>query len=114
MSRDPQLFLEDILDAGSAIFRYTRDHDSISFQNDSKTVDATTRRFEIIGEAVKNLSEEWKLTEPGINWHAIAGFRNILAHAYFHIEEEIIWQSVEKDLQPLMDACQRIKQRFCK
>ncbi len=109
MSRDPHRYLEDIIEAGNAILAYTADYDYERFSQDLRTVDAVIRRFEIIGEAAKRLPAEWIASEPEIPWNAIKGFRDVFAHAYFQVDEEIVWSTVEKDLKPLLDACGRLR-----
>jgi uncharacterized protein with HEPN domain len=93
MSRDPELRLEDILEASIAIETYIRGFTYESFISDRRTVDAVIRNLEIIGEAVKYLSDEITSQFPEIPWRAIAGFRDILAHSYFRTEDAIIWDS---------------------
>lgn len=104
MSRDPLLRLEDILEAGSAIQGYLDGFDFPSFVRDRRTVDAVTRNLEIIGEAVKHLPDAWKETAPEVEWRAIAGFRDILAHGYFRTEDSILWDSATVHLPPLMKS----------
>jgi uncharacterized protein with HEPN domain len=80
--RVPQLLVNDILDSCSKILQYT---DGVSFEEflkDSKTIDAVTRNFEIIGEAANRLPEEFKENHPSIDWHRIRGFRNRIVHDY--------------------------------
>lgn len=93
MSRDPELRLEDILEASLAIETYIQGFTYESFINDRRTVDAVIRNLEIVGEAVKHLPEEITGQFPEIPWRAIAGFRDILAHSYFRTEDSIIWDS---------------------
>jgi uncharacterized protein with HEPN domain len=93
MSRDPELRLEDILEASLAIKTYIQGFTYETFVSDRRTVDAVTRNLEIIGEAVKYLPEEITSQYPEIPWRAIAGFRDILAHSYFRTEDSIIWDS---------------------
>ncbi len=93
MSRDPELRLEDILDASLAIETYIRGLNDETFAKDRRTVDAVTRNLEIIGEAVKYLPEDITDQFPEIPWRAIAGLRDILAHGYFRIDDSIIWDS---------------------
>ncbi|MGC9452899.1 MAG: DUF86 domain-containing protein [Oceanipulchritudo sp.] len=111
MSRNPQFYLGDVIEAGRAIGDYVQGYSKDQFLNDPKTVDAVVRRLEIIGEAVKQFPDSWKEAEPQIPWTAIAGFRNILAHAYFKIEEDIIWETIQEDLPDLLAACERIQKR---
>ena len=104
MSREPSLRLEDILAAAVTIEEYLQGYDYDSFVNDRRTVDAVTRNLEIIGEAVKYLPEELLRHHPHIPWRAIAGFRDILAHAYFRSEDSIIWDAATIHNPPLMQA----------
>lgn len=105
MSRDPQLRLADIVDACSRIAAYIAGFDAIAFGNDLKTQDAVIRQFEIIGEAVKTLPAEIMAKEPSIPWSQIAGFRDVLAHAYFAIESSVVWDAASNKLPTLKVAC---------
>ena len=111
MSRNPELYLLDILDAGHAIQGYVEAYDYDAFAADRKTLDAVVRCFEVIGEAVKHLPEEWKAEHAEIPWHAISAFRNILAHAYFNVDASIVWTSLQRDLDPLLAACEKLQQK---
>lgn len=108
MSRDSYLYLEDILEAGSRVERYIAGFDYEQFRGDTKTQDAVIRQFLIIGESIKCLPSDWKAKEPEINWRAIAGFRDILSHAYFAVEESIVWDSATKHLPDVVIACRRL------
>ncbi|CAA6680050.1 MULTISPECIES: DUF86 domain-containing protein [unclassified Lentimonas] len=109
MSRNSDLYLLDILDAGQAIQDYVKGYDYETFAADRRTLDAVVRCFEVIGEAVKHLPEEWKAEHLEIPWHAIAAFRNILAHAYFNVDASIVWTSLQRDLEPLLGACEQLQ-----
>jgi uncharacterized protein with HEPN domain len=58
--------------------------------------------LEIIGEAVKNISEETRQNYPQIKWRKIAGFRDIVAHEYFGVNEETVWDIVENEIPALL------------
>jgi uncharacterized protein with HEPN domain len=60
------------------------------FINDSKTVDAVIRNFEIIGEAANRLSDDFKITYSNVNWFRIRGFRNRIVHDYMGIDHQIV------------------------
>lgn len=51
--------------------------------------------FVIIGEMVDKISDEFKSKHPGIEWIKIKGFRNIVAHDYFGIDAEEVWQIIK-------------------
>ena len=67
------------------------------FYNKRLIQDAVIRNYEIIGEAAKNLSEEFTSLHPEINWHGMAGFRDVLAHRYFGVDLEQVWRIIEKN-----------------
>jgi len=68
---------------------------------------AVVRNIEIIGEATKRLPEDLKDREPGIPWKSIAGMRDVVVHDYFEIDDEIVWNVVEKELPRLREAIER-------
>jgi uncharacterized protein with HEPN domain len=73
------------------------------FVHDDLNFDAVVRNLEIIGEAVKNLSEELRKKYPNIKWRKIAGFRDVVAHNYFGVSDEIVWDIVENEILSLLE-----------
>jgi uncharacterized protein with HEPN domain len=74
----------------------------MKFVNDDLHFDAVLRNLEIIGEAVKNVSEATRQKYPQIKWRKIAGFRDIVAHGYFGVNEETVWDIVENEIPFLL------------
>ena len=99
--REPKLLLSDILSSIEKIKSYTVGHTFDSFVDDSKTLDAVVRNFEIIGEAANRLPEDFKDSHEGINWFRIRGFRNRIVHDYMGIDFQIVWTIIDKDLDKL-------------
>ena len=60
--------------------------------------------MEIVGEAAYLLSKEFKLRHPLIEWEDMIGMRHILVHGYYQIKDEIIWATIETELQPLKES----------
>ena len=97
--RDSKLLLEDILEASNKIFSYLFDFSFEDFTNDSKTIDAVIRNFEIIGEAANRLPNEFKELHNNIEWYKIIGLRNRIVHEYMGVDISIIW-NIAKDFLP--------------
>lgn len=72
--REIKNLLEDIYDAVTKIINYTRDMSYDDFMQDSKTIDAVVRNFEIIGEASNRIQDDFKTDHPEIEWRRIIGF----------------------------------------
>ena len=108
MSRDPELYLEDIRMACAKITRYIKGMTFENFKADDRTYDAVIRNLEIIGEAAKNIPEEICLSHPEIEWRAITALRNIVAHEYFGVRDEIIWDIATNKVPRLKVQIDRI------
>jgi len=104
MSRDWSFFLEDIQESCSRVLRYTQGMTFEQFKADDKTYDAVVRNLEIIGEAAKGLPDDVRAMMPDIEWSKSTGLRNIVAHAYFGISDEILWDVVQNKIPPMKVA----------
>ena len=78
--RTPALLLEDIVTAIGKVQRYTEGLDRTAFLKDDKTIDAVVRNLEIIGEASRQLPEEFEDAHANIPWAKMAGLRNRIVH----------------------------------
>lgn len=100
-NRPADLLLDDIRESIAKIGRYTAGLDQAGFEADEKGVDAVVRNLEIIGEAARQMPEEFTRRNPQIEWRKIAGLRNRIVHDYFGLDLEIIWQIIRSDLPAL-------------
>lgn len=96
--RTDQEFLSDVREAIHRIATYIADTTYESFVADTKTQDAVIRNLEILGEAVKSLSEQLRADYPSIPWRSMAGARDRLIHHYFGVNLDIVWQIVTIEL----------------
>ncbi len=97
--RDPKIYLDDILEAMGAIESFVEGMEFEEFKMDDKTSSAVIRKFEIIGEATKNLPENVKRENPELPWKEMAGMRDKLIHFYFGIKYDLVWHTL-KDVLP--------------
>jgi uncharacterized protein with HEPN domain len=109
MSRNIALYLDDILTSIGKIERYTTTMTRETFVADERTFDAVAHNLQVIGEAVKNIPTEMRDRYPQIEWRKIAGLRDILAHTYFAIDDEIIWDIIQTKLTELQQCITIIK-----
>ena len=103
------MYLEDIIESIEKIEEYTRGLDEDDFKEDSKLQDAVMRRIGIIGEAVKNIPNSFRKKYDEIPWNKIAGMRDIIIHAYFKVDLDIVWSIIKDDLPILKKQIQKVK-----
>src|SRR5579883_2783867 len=103
MSRD-KAFLQDIAQAVERIKTYLAGVDKARFDSDLMLQDAVIRNLEVIGEAVKLLSDEIKNKRTEIPWQSIARMRDKLIHRYFSVDVDIVWQTAIGDLKDLQQC----------
>ena len=109
MSRSWELFLRDMLEAARKVIRYSDERQMEAFVADEMAYDATLRNLEILGEAAKNIPEEIRQRYPDVDWRGVAGLRDILAHAYFALDDETLWKIVRADVPQLLDLLRQIE-----
>ncbi|MGB9929840.1 MAG: DUF86 domain-containing protein [Methanosarcina sp.] len=93
--RSSVLYLSEMLDAIKAIKYFTQGMDKETFLKDEKTKSAVTHQLLILGEASKAIPQDIKLRALDLDWRGMAGMRDRLVHAYFNVDYELVWNTVE-------------------
>lgn len=106
MARNYLLYLRDMKASAHKVERYTRTLTFEAFKQAEQTIDATLHNLEVIGEAAKNIPEEVRVKYPSIPWRSIARFRDVLAHHYFGVRLETVWDIVETEIPLLLKELQ--------
>ncbi len=110
--RDYRLYLEDILKAIRSIDKYTKDLTFQKFKRNNLVVDAVVRNLEIIGEAAKNIPANIRKKSSDIEWKKISGLRDILAHEYFGVDMEILWDIITNKLPNLKEKVSKLSKEI--
>ena len=82
--------------------------DEDSLAADAKTLKAVLADFAIIGEAATHLPPEVTESHPGVPWRSMRAMRNLVIHAYFHVEPVIVWETIQNDLPGLASQIRAI------
>lgn len=99
--RKPDVYLQDILESIQQIEGYLDGVNENEFYQNSEKQDAVLRRLEIIGEAVKHISDDIRDENKEVPWRKIAGMRDIIIHEYFGVTLSMIWVVTQRDLPDL-------------
>ena len=98
--KDDTLYLIHVLERIRRIEEFTLEGKQ-AFLGSRLLQDAVIRNFEVIGEAVKRLSDSLKVENSQVPWRRIAGFRDVLIHGYESVDPEEVWGIVEGSLPEL-------------
>lgn len=101
--KDNLFYIDNILQSIDRIESYISSKDQEIFVSDFKTQDAVVRQLEIIGEATKRISQDFRNSNPGIPWADMAGMRDVLIHDYIDVDLEIVWKTASESI-PLLKA----------
>ena len=82
-----------------------------TFEDSHMLQDAIIRNFEVIGEAVKQLSPELVEQYPNVPWRRIAGFRDVLIHNYMGVDLDEVWNVIENDLPELEETIEAMREK---
>jgi len=99
--RNARLYITDILAAITSIEEFVAGMSLADLRADDKTASAVIRKFEVIGEAAKNLPDEVKVATPDVPWREMAGMRDKLIHFYFGIDYPLVWRAITERLPGL-------------
>ena len=101
-SRDYRDFLDDIVGACRSIIQFVEGLTLETYLADEKTRYAVMRGYEIMGEAVRHVPDAIKSANPDIPWATMAAVRNRIVHAYFGIDDTILFTTIDAELRPLL------------
>ena len=105
-------YLDDMEHGIKKVITHLEGLDKEQFLRDEWTQDAVVRNIEIIGQAAKELSESTREMCPEVDWKKLMGMRDRLAHGYFAINLDVVWNTVQEDLPHLLVQVQGLKKQL--
>ncbi len=105
--KNERLYLEHILEANQRVEPYTG-KDKIKFMTDTLVQDGVIRNLQTLAESTQKISDTVKKDHPGVEWRAIAGFRNIMVHDYLGVDLDRVWGVVENRIPKLKEEIEKI------
>jgi uncharacterized protein with HEPN domain len=102
MPRDEH-WLGDIRDAATAISGFLTGLDKDAFLASDLVRSAVLHKLTIVGEAANRLTPELKAAYPQVPWRETIGFRNVIVHAYFTVDWDVVWRAATKSLPALVE-----------
>lgn len=102
MSPADRIRLRHMIDAIEAAQRFVAGRSRADLDSDEMLRLALVQAVQIVGEAANRVTADGQAALPGIDWPVIVGMRNRLVHAYFDIDHDILWSTVQHGLPPLL------------
>ena len=99
--KEPIIFIEHIIESITDIENFTENIEKEDFLENKEKQNAIIRSLEIMGEAVKNISQNIKTKYKDVPWKEIAGTRDKITHHYFGVDLELIWKVVKENIPVL-------------
>jgi len=111
LSRNPGQRIDDIIGCCEKILRFTSGMRQEQLVEQELVMDAVLRNLEVIGEAAKHLPDDARAAMPGIEWKKIAGMRDWISHAYYRVDDDIVWNAIETKIPELLQTLRTFKDK---
>jgi uncharacterized protein with HEPN domain len=109
--RDDQIYIGHMLDTANKAIGFVQGLAKEDFDNNELLRLSLTHLLQVIGEAARRVSPEFRTAYPQIDWKAIVGMRSKVVHDYLNVDEDIVWDTVTNELPPLIRELETILNR---
>lgn len=111
MSRSWLLYLDDLIESAAKIGRLVTGRTYATFTADEASFDAVLFNLQVIGEAIKKLPDDARGAMPAASGSDPAKLRDLIAHHYFALDSEIIWEVATEHVPPLLTEARALRDR---
>ena len=108
MQKDDLVYAGHMLDMARKARQLVRGKSRDDYEQDETLSLALTHLLQVIGEAARKVSPEFREKHPDIPWAAIVGLRHRVVHDYLHIDLDLVWDVVHQDVEPLIAKLEQI------
>ena len=108
MFEDDEIRLRHALDAAREAVDFTKGHRRVDLDTDRKLSLSLVRLLEVIGEAARGITIEFRSEHSELQWKSMIGMRDRLIHGYFDVNLDVVWETVTNDLPPLIEKLEKI------
>lgn len=108
MQKDDFVYVGHMLDMAQKALGLVRGKDRQDYNSDEALRFALAHLIQVIGEAARHVSKKFCDAHPQIPWKAIIGMRHKVVHDYMNVDEDVVWDTIAKELLPLVTALQKV------
>ena len=102
MLRTDKVRIRHILDASKEVVEFTKGRSRAELDSDRKLNLSLVRLLEVIGEAARGISDEFRTQHPELPWKKMVGMRDRLIHGYYDVDLDVVWETATEDLPGLV------------
>ena len=108
MFEDDNVRIRHIFEAAHEAVAFSHGRSRADLDSDRRLNLSLVRLLEIVGEAARGISPDFRKAHPDLPWKSMVGMRDKLIHAYFDINLDVVWETVTQDLPPLITQLEKI------
>ncbi|CAM8633859.1 COG2361 Uncharacterized conserved protein [Comamonadaceae bacterium] len=108
MRAEDRIRLLHMTEAAQTALKFVAGKQKADLQTDQMLLFAVVRAIEILGEAANKVSEDLQSANSSIPWRAMVGMRNRLVHAYFDVDTEMVWKTLQSEIPELLSTLQAL------
>jgi len=106
--KNDYVYIGHMIDNANKAISFIAGLNRSDFDQDEQLRLAVTHLLQIVGEAARRVSVEFREAHPEIPWKAIVGMRSKVVHDYFSVDDDVIWDTIKNDLPDLVKELEQL------